>query len=159
MDILAAQQLANELMELHGAKALGFRFAWNKRRKAAGLCSYRDKTIYLSWLLVQHSHENEVKDTILHEIAHAHTKGHKHDHVWVAKAKEIGCTGIRCYSSNTKPGTHSGMRILAKYKAVCINGHESFKNRMPTRKHACGICCKGVWNEKYVFEYKLNYNH
>jgi predicted SprT family Zn-dependent metalloprotease len=158
MDILAAQQLANELMELHGAKALGYRFAWNKRRRAAGICSYRRKTVELSWLLTQHANELEVKDTILHEIAHALTKGHNHDAVWVAKAKEIGCNGDRCYNSENKPQTHEAYKMIAKYKGVCPNGHESFKNRMPTRKHSCGKCCR-TFSEKYLIVYSRNNNH
>ncbi len=48
--------------------------------------------------------DEEVKDTILHEIAHALVgKAHHHDDVWRAKALEIGCSGRRCHDLQFTP--------------------------------------------------------
>lgn len=152
MDLFKAQTLAKELMELHGVTQMGYRFAFNNRRNSAGVCNYNKKMIFLSMLLTKHTDEEEVRDTILHEIAHALTKGHGHDNVWKRKAIEIGCNGNRCYSSNTKESTYNAFKKVAKYKGLCPNGHERFKNRFPKRKSSCGECCP-IYNEKYLITY------
>ena len=60
-----------------------------------GICKYHTKMITLSKEFVEKAQEDMVKDTILHEIAHALTKGHHHDQVWKAKCVEIGGNGMR----------------------------------------------------------------
>ncbi len=155
MNLYLAQSLANELMTLHNVRALGYTFKWHNRKHAAGTCSYSRKTIYLSKILTHYATDAEVKDTILHEIAHALTEGHGHDHVWVAKAKEIGCDGRRCYNDESKPNLVEAQKHISKYKAVCINGHESFANRMPKHRRSCGTCSRR-FDERYILNYTLN---
>ena len=62
--------------------------------------------------------DDEVLDTILHEIAHALVgPQHGHDAVWRAKAREIGCTGERCVSSDSP-------RVPGDWVGRCSAGHE-----------------------------------
>jgi len=152
MDLLKAQRLAIHLMEKHGVIKMGYGFAFNNARSAAGICSYRKKTIFLSKPLTMHSEEKDVLDTILHEIAHALTKGHKHDHVWRAKAIEIGCNGNRCYSREDKESTYSAFEKVAKVMGVCPNGHTTHRNRMPTRKQSCSQC-SNRYEERYLITF------
>jgi predicted SprT family Zn-dependent metalloprotease len=49
----------------------GWGFAFNKQRRGMGLCRYATRTIELSIYLVDRNGLEEVRDTILHEIAHA----------------------------------------------------------------------------------------
>jgi len=156
MDTFKASQLAKELMAKHGATAMGYRFAYNSRKRSAGICDYRKKTVELSLPLTQLSNEVDVTDTILHEIAHALVgSGHGHDAVWQRKAIEIGCNGKRCYGKE-KSSTFEAYKTVAKYKGVCPNGHEVFKNRMPRNRQSCAKCCPR-FNDKYLFVYKPQY--
>jgi len=75
-----------------------------KRRKSfnrAGQCFSRTKKlIQLQPTYVELNEESSVRNTILHEIAHALTPNHNHNKFWKRKAIEIGCDGKRCYGSN-----------------------------------------------------------
>jgi len=153
MNINRAEYLANELMKKHGLPEMGYKFKFNRKKHSAGVCSYLRKTIELSLPLTELADEADVVDTILHEIAHALTPTHGHDHVWRKKAIEIGCNGRRCF--DTKKSTIEAYNKIAKYKGVCPNGHETFKNRLPKRNQSCGICCK-VYNPKYIIVYNYN---
>jgi len=99
MDHLQAYNLARNLMNEHGLREWSFKFDRAKRR--AGCCKHSRKTITLSPHYVERNDYEEVKDTILHEIAHA-LVGHKHHHNWVwrAKAREIGAKPQRCTQAN-----------------------------------------------------------
>lgn len=99
MNIDDAKSLAEQLMEEHGLSDQGWNFEFDEQKRRFGACNYKNKLITLSWRLVIQNDEAHVLDTILHEIAHALTPGHHHDSVWVAKAKELGSNGQRCYDS------------------------------------------------------------
>lgn len=150
MELLHAREIAIELMEKYGLIDKGWKFRWDNAKRRFGICIYskfdsgRGGIIGLSQYLVDLNNEENVVDTILHEIAHALVgRGHGHDAIWKAKAIEIGCDGQRCYSGedvNTpKP----------KYKGVCCNGHESFRHRKPNQKLSCGKCSR-KFDEKYL---------
>jgi len=128
---------------------------FNNRKNSAGICNYAKHSIELSEALTELSDEADVKDTILHEIAHALTKGHHHDWVWQRKAKEIGCNGIRCYGDKTKESTTIAYNLIAKYKGLCPNGHEHFKNKRSTKKSSCSLCSRR-YDERYLIVYTEN---
>jgi predicted SprT family Zn-dependent metalloprotease len=93
----AAIDLATELMQAHGL--VGWRIKLDHARRRAGQCDYLTKTISLSRLYVRHADADHIRDTILHEIAHALVGPHHgHDAVWRQKAREIGCTASRCHT-------------------------------------------------------------
>lgn len=152
MNLELAKNKAVELMRLH--KLDGWRFAYNNRKRAAGICSYRNRTIELSALLTQFADERDVLDTILHEIAHAMagpSAGHGWE--WQRIAKSIGCNGKRCFDEQTSTGL--AYTMIAKYKAICPNGHEHFCNRLPKRRKACA-CGGRRFNEAFVLNFKPN---
>jgi len=142
----SAEQMAITLMNNHGLLQAGWKFKWDKAISSAGCCHFSSSTITLSRHLIPLMPESEVRDIILHEIAHALVGvNHAHDVVWKAKAIEIGCSGNRCYDSNYS--------VKPKYKAICINGHISYGHR---RLHAsCGVC-SSHFNEKYLLKYQSN---
>lgn len=136
MQLSDAKSLAEALMQQHGL--VGWRFEFDRAKRRFGCCHYTTKTISLSWELVQLNDESRVKNTILHEIAHA-LVGHRHGHdsVWRRKAREIGCDGNRCYSRNDTE------IVKGKYKAVCPQcGYVHHRHRKPKTVKACGVCSR-----------------
>lgn len=153
MNLNEAMRLANELMLKHGL--VDWRFKFDKARRRFGCCKYRYKTITLSAPITELNGESEVRDTILHEIAHALVGGgHGHDRVWKRKAVEIGCTGERCYNPEEISTPES------KYIAICPScNHVHKKHRKKRVRSSCGFCSGGRFNEKYELKYKPNQNY
>lgn len=96
MELKQAETLAKALMAEHMAHLSGWRVVFNARlRRSLGRCHYTKKYIELCPKYVACNAEPQVRDTILHEIAHALTPGHNHDKVWSSVAKKIGAAGTR----------------------------------------------------------------
>ena len=107
--------LARTLLDAHGLVAWEFGFNGNLRR--AGVCRYptraRPGRIELSRHFVRRNPDAEVRDTILHEIAHALVgPGRGHDDVWKAKCLEIGARPERCYGEEIE-------MPKGRWRAVC----------------------------------------
>lgn len=71
-----------------------------------GLCVYQCRSIELSIYLVERDNSwDEIRDTILHEIAHALVgAGHGHDRVWKKKCVEIGAKPLPCGHADMPEG-------------------------------------------------------
>lgn len=97
MERLAAiANRAEKLLERHGLSDWQFNF--DNARKRAGKCAYDEKTITVSERFCLKAGNDDVTDTVLHEIAHALVGArHGHDAVWRAKAREIGCSAQRTH--------------------------------------------------------------
>lgn len=96
------RKLAGELMAQHGLAQWSFQFDDASRR--AGSCNYETKVLSLAREFALIAPSSEVRNTILHEIAHALVgPKHNHDHVWRDKARAIGCTGERCHDVKFAP--------------------------------------------------------
>jgi len=138
MQLHEAKELAIQLMNQHGLLDLNWYFEFDNAKRRFGICNYRYKKIGLSKHLVLLNDEARVKNTILHEIAHALVGfNHGHDSIWRMKAMEIGCDGERCYSSAEV------VRPKGKYTAICPNPkckHEFIKHKAPRGKQSCGVC-------------------
>jgi predicted SprT family Zn-dependent metalloprotease len=113
MRLLQAEKLVIELMNQHGLIKKGWKFNWLKHSSIAGVCNYTQKEINLSLELTMLNTESEVKDTIVHEIAHALTPGDNHGKKWKAKCVEIGCRPEQFYTNDQKVTTNS------RYIATC----------------------------------------
>ena len=97
MNLRDAKILAELLIEQHltGVEYNGkpWTFAWNNRKRAFGVCSYKHSEIQLSRIMTATEDEAQVEDTILHEIAHALAgPGAGHGYQWKAMAMKIGAT-------------------------------------------------------------------
>jgi len=150
MNLSKAEKKANELLTKHGLTKKGWRFEFDNAIRRFGCCKYYSKTITMSRKLTELNDEENVIDTILHEIAHALTPGHHHDSVWQAKAREIGCDGNRCYSSEEVNIPES--RYIAECKG-CGMIHK--RNRAKKNLSSCGKC-DNKYNPKYKLTYILN---
>ena len=143
----------------------GYTFKFDHAKKRFGCCDYGKKTISLSKHLCEanpHQINAKIKDTILHEIAHAisvilygkkHGKGH--DQKWVSIAKQIGCNGNRCYTLQDFGGIK---KPESKYTGVCNScGNEISYHRRPKLSRSCGKCAPKKFNKDFLIEIKQNY--
>jgi predicted SprT family Zn-dependent metalloprotease len=79
-------------------------FQFDHATKRAGCCNYRERVISLAQAYARSAADEEIDDTILHEIAHALVgKAHGHDQVWQATAVALGCSGQRCHDVQFTP--------------------------------------------------------
>lgn len=138
MELHKAATLAREIMDEHGLIDAGWSFQWNKRVRAAGLCSYRKRTIELSRLMTPKREEKDVRDTILHEVAHALAGPEaKHGWVWRQKARELGARPSTCVADT------AACRVPGSWQAVCCGRVVGTRHRRPTgnriyRHNRCG---------------------
>ena len=119
---------AQSLLIEHGLK--NWRFSFDHARRRAGLCNFSTKTISLSRHYACQATIEHITDTILHEIAHALVGPcHGHDAVWRSKARDIGCSAMRC---------HNLTFTQARWVMTCQNG--CFAVERHRRKS--GLVCK-----------------
>lgn len=127
MNLSVAMIKGFSLLEKHGLKDKGWKFQLDRSVRRFGVCMYGNKTISLSRRLVSLNKEEEVIDTILHEIAHA-LAGHEAGHgpIWKQKCIEIGARPVRCYNSKNV------VTPTPKYVAICEDCKQEFhRNRKP----------------------------
>lgn len=152
MTLEQTKKLAIELMTEHGLWQQGWGFGFDRAKKRLGCCHFRKKLITVSIGFISINEESVIKNTILHEIAHALVGGHHgHDHVWQKKAIEIGCDGKRCASLKEI------ITPKMKYTAVCPQcGYIHHRSRVPKHRTSCGACSR-VFNPNAILEYEKNY--
>lgn len=133
MDPDAARHLAVDLMQRHGLGTWRFRFDHAKRR--LGSCHYTQHTITLSRPLVILNDEPVVRDTVLHEIAHALTPGAGHGPAWRRMAVQVGAEPQRCAEA-------SGLNMPpARYFLVCDGCRKALpRYRKPRQRYVCRSC-------------------
>lgn len=132
MHTTAALRLARSLMDAHGLHA--WSVGLDRAKTRAGVTVFAQRRISLSAPLTRLHDEGHVRDTILHEIAHAVVgPAHGHDSVWKAKAREIGASDARCFTS-------AAARELAPFIGICPAGHEVRRHKRPTRLVSCSQC-------------------
>ena len=154
MNKYATAALARRLMIEHGLGHWTFQFDNAKRR--FGQCRFGTQTISLSAPLCAINDEARVRNTILHEIAHALVgPGHGHDIVWRLRAREIGCDGRRCADgSDVAAPAHS-------WTGRCPSCSDTIGRHRLTEKAqrvACSACCRkyngGRYDARFKFEWR-----
>jgi predicted SprT family Zn-dependent metalloprotease len=132
MDLGRALALAEELVQQHGLS--GWRVELDRAKRRAGVCRFDQRVIGLSAPITRVHSEAEVRDTILHEIAHALVgRQHGHDRIWQATARRIGSSGQRCVDSESPV-------VIGAWLGVCAAGHVKDRHRRPERVMSCGQC-------------------
>lgn len=102
MNPTAALELLQNKLEEHGLAERGWTGTLDNAERRFGLCRPAKKEISISRTLVALNSEEEVLDTILHEVAHAlagieHRANCGHDERWQAICRRIGARPERCY--------------------------------------------------------------
>ena len=97
-----------------------------------GVCDYNKRQITISSIFLMGSSCNysRVKKALMHEIAHALTPGHSHDHVW---KKTCGKIGGDCQLAGVmnEPGMNWAM-----YCRTC-----RWRNEYISRPNTAGLLC------------------
>ena len=98
--------LARQLMSDHDLTQQGWRIGKPIRaRRLYGQCRSRDRQIRLNYAFADLASDEEVRDLILHEIAHAllagrpspHKRSRSHNAEFYAECRRIGARPERCY--------------------------------------------------------------
>ncbi len=128
------ESLAHRLIARHQTTSgLGrtWRFDFALSSSRAGACNERDRRIELSVSYCLRATRAEIRDTLLHEIAHAIVGvGHRHDAAWKAKAREIGCSADRC---------HRVSHTIPRWVGAC-GCRRHFRQRLHRRLRRGAIC-------------------
>ncbi len=135
MDTREAVRLGEALVRQHLPDE-GWTVGLDRAVRRAGACHYDDRRITVSRLLVERADEPEVRQVVLHEVAHA-LAGHAAGHgpAWRAVAASVGASASRLHD-----------RPIAEQRApwtgTCPAGHEHRRFRRPTRPTSCGLCSR-----------------
>lgn len=147
METWIALGMAQTLIRKHCPE---YRFKWTRATTTFGSCDRWNKIIELSKPLTRLNEEEHVKDTILHEIAHALTKG-GHNKGFYRMCRILGAKPERCYDSKevvTPP------RNIYLYE--CINCHREVERHGKVKKRrACSECCNKYNFGRFSEEYEL----
>ncbi|WP_343966681.1 SprT-like domain-containing protein, partial [Oryzihumus leptocrescens] len=147
MELEGARRMATALMAEHGL--VGWRLVLDNAKTRAGVCRPARREIGLSRAITALHTEAEVRDTVLHEIAHALVGAHHgHDAVWRAKALEIGSSGRRCVDT-------ASARPPAPWTGTCPAGHTTTRHRRPTRVVTCGQCSRS-FDPRHVITWRFH---
>lgn len=130
-----AKEYLTYAMRKHDLTSKGWTYKLNRNKNSAGLCDYNKKRIELSrmFILGKNTTAEEIKDTVLHEVAHSLTPGCGHNYQWRKKAIEIGCNGKRCCKEFLQEEDF-------KYRLVCENGCKIMRHRI-NKKQYHSMCC------------------
>lgn len=146
MQLTAAAHLGRALLDQHGLH--DWELVFDRAKRRAGICRETTRQIGLSAPLTALHSEDEVRDTILHEVAHALVGArHGHDRVWKATARRIGCSGERCLSPEA-PG------VDGAWVGLCGAGHRVTRHRRPERPLTCRLC-----SPRFELEHLIHWTH
>lgn len=152
MNIEQASQLGWQLLSEHGLARNGWQFRWSNSKVVFGICRYSRRYIELSRPLTELNTETHVRDTILHEIAHALAGDVGHSAKWKAQAKTIGARPERYYRASDV------VMPKARYEAVCPKCKQvKSRYRKPKYTSACKACCKRYSHGFFDAAFILNF--
>lgn len=147
---------------------LGWKKTYGRTKRALGRCRYsstngkpngRIKSIEVSRAFLEMEGQNmdTMRDTVLHEIAHAidvEQRGTSaHDSRWKAIARQVGADPTRT--------TDRVESVPGRYTLTCPKcGASTQMHRRPTKNRACGKCCNkhagGKYSKEFVFSIEDN---
>lgn len=153
----SALHMLRQQLDKHGLKDWSARIT-TAENSPLGVCLSSDKTIILSAYHIDIHPDNEVIDTIMHEIAHALTPGCGHGLTWMDMAKKLGANPIPCSSLYLPAHIIDAIRSGAKVESVTEETkieviHREQKFKVTQLRDKCPICGK-IAAEKFSFDAK-----
>lgn len=164
MKLEDAEKIARELIAEHLPEGR-FKFGWGRFTRHYGRTKMIRKimlgqkkedvpwtgTIELNRQYVLLNVEERVRNTILHEIAHALNPGEAHGRQWVMTFIALGGDG-----KSTAGSEH--VKPPKRYIGTCAQGHTSHRQTMPKNPEnlSCGSCSH-KYDRRFIFlHWKLN---
>lgn len=139
MDLQDAEYLAGDLIAEHLNDHLktGERpwdFAFDRAVRRFGCCHWRTRRITLSRHLVLLNDEEQVRDVVLHEVAHA-LAGHRAGHgpEWRRMARVVGARPERCYPATVATPPRP-------WTATCPSCSRTWEHYRRAEGMACARC-------------------
>lgn len=181
--IKRVKNLALRLMDEHGLIDLNWEFQWSNARSQLGNCSWKHegmgfdgRPLFTKQIIriskpyvVMGLPDHLIRDTILHEIAHAldvEERGTSdHGFRWKRMASLVGADPTRTCA--VPPAIHKQLRSTAKWIRYCPNPECDNKKMYFTKPghayvRACGDCCRkhnnGQYTERFKLQWKINEN-
>lgn len=146
MKLLDALRLARSLLSDHGLSH--WRVAFSSAKRQFGLCDAAKREIRLSRHLVMLNNESRVRNTILHEIAHALTPGTAHGRPWRELFIEMGGDGRRTYDASEVVTVQAPYIVWCP---ACGASKEAFRKAYPT---SCWKCSGGRFDRNVLVRYR-----
>jgi predicted SprT family Zn-dependent metalloprotease len=149
-----AAVLARQLMNAHGLE--GWRFQFDRATRRFGLCDPRKQVISLSRPLTELNDVSEVRETLLHEIAHALTprdaRG-SHGTQWRAMAARVGCVPRACIPPDRVITPPRAPHKVTWSVGTCPGCHQRIYRRQ-RRNLSCGDCAPLAYKKKFAFRWR-----
>lgn len=135
---MCVRGLARAMLASYGLK--DWTFTFNRRKTEMGLCLYCPKRIELSVYFIELNNDEAIRETLLHEIAHALVgPGHGHDNFWKQQCLKIGAKPERLGYAVSMPE--------GPWRAQCgYCGMLHHKHRKP--KHMIGWFCSSCGRDR-----------
>ena len=120
MEKETCRNFAHEELKKWGLTEKGWKFTFNRALSYAGYCEPNKKEIRISGPICEVETEEFIKDTVLHEIAHALAGcEHGHDTVWQSWARKVGASTAATYHESK--AIKNAKLAKAKY-VMCFEG-------------------------------------
>lgn len=145
MTLENVEKRARKMMDENGLQDWSFHFDRGTTR--LGACYSGLKKITISKQLAMNNPWKQIRETMLHEIAHALTPAYMgHNRIWRETYTKLGGAETRDYS-------------VIKMPALKAIGHcPNCKRKVQARRKsavACGTCCKEFNRSRYSDKYKI----
>lgn len=152
MDEKTARKMYKDLAREHGLLEKGWKVMFNDRISSAGLCSDRKKVLYLSRKFLKDATNEQIRNTMLHEIAHAleFDKWGESSHNWRFRnlCVEIGCDPDSNLNRETLYGNkYDKWTYTCKGCGAVVGTAKRLKN---IDKRTC-VTCRSHFTEKKNF--------
>jgi hypothetical protein len=149
MERTKASQVLRDLLNEQGLKDWHVRLTMDMTKPFLGMCSHRDKCIILNAFHIDTHPDEEVINTIRHEVAHALTVGHGHDAIWASKARELGCDNtLPCttygFDSRAIDAIRSGADLTVEFEEQVIRTPKYTVTRLQDKCPTCGKVAKAT---------------
>lgn len=145
MDLQELEAIAKQELLRHGLH--DWTFGWSTAKRRLGVCKYREKRIEIAKYYALHNSPANVRDTLLHEIAHALAGPQAgHGPLWKATAKKLGATPRACDTSPetvVKPGN---------WQATCAVCRQTY-HRYRRPQSMTGYRCRCASRSSLIFQF------